>query len=204
MFSDFKFNKKLSKLLNWKFDKVLINENNEVRKLEVYNYIKRSDVNKLIKYLNTKQFKYCDNTWKFNKIFNVILNQNNKYITWKWQILENLENVKYYYYVDFVKVIQNRWSNFLIKIYTNVSQNKDFSKIEITYWIKKNWYNLYYGDWINKLKWISEIINKIEKKFDVIGFNEDFSWKIDIKWQIFDIINKYDILKKQKALKLLS
>lgn len=200
---NFEFNKKLSNLLNWKFDKIVI-EDDVVRKLEVYNYIKRNDVDKLIKFLNTKQFKYCDDSKEFNKIFNIILNQNNKYINGKWLIFDDVNDVKYYYYVDFVKVINNRWSNFLIKIYRNISQNKDFSKIEITYWRKKNWYNLYYGDWINKLKWISEIINKIEKRFDLIGFNEDFSWNIDIKWKIFDILWWYEDKKKYKVVNLLS
>lgn len=200
---NFKFNKKLSNLLNWRFDKIVI-EDNVVRKLEVYNYIKRSDVDKLIKFLNTKQFKYCSNSKEFNKIFNIILNQNNKYINGKWLIFDDVSDIKYYYYVDFVKVISNRWSNFLIKIYRNISQNKDFSKIEITYWRKKNRYNLFYGDWINKLKWISEIINKIEKRFDLIGFNEDFSWNIDIKWTIFEILWWYDDEKKYKVVDLLS
>lgn len=200
---NFKFNKKLSNLLNWRFDKIVI-EDNVVRKLEVYNYIKRSDVDKLIKFLNTKQFKYCSNSKEFNKIFNIILNQNNKYINGKWLIFDDVSDIKYYYYVDFVKVISNRWSNFLIKIYRNMSQNKDFSKIEITYWRKKNRYNLFYGDWINKLKWISEIINKIEKRFDLIGFNEDFSWNIDIKWKIFDILWWYEDEKKYKVVDLLS
>jgi hypothetical protein len=200
---NFKFNKKLSNLLSWKFDKVVIDDN-QVRKLEIYNYIKRSDVSKLIKFLNTKQFKYCDDSKEFNKIFNIILNQNQKYINGKWLILDDISDVKYYYYVDFVKVINNRWSNFLIKIYRNISQNKDFSKIEITYWRKKNKYNLFYGDWCNKLKWISEIINKIQKRFDLIGFNEDFSWNINIEEQIFKIISWYNDLQKNKVFNLLS
>lgn len=199
---NFKFNKKLSNLLSWKFDKVVIDDN-QVRKLEVYNYIKRSDVSKLIKFLNTKQFKYCDDSKEFNKIFNIILNQNQKYINGKWLIFDDVNDVKYYYYVDFVKVINNRWSNFLIKIYRNISQNKDFSKIEITYWRKKNKYNLFYGDWVNKLKWISEIINKIQKRFDLIGFNEDFSWNINIEEQIFKIISWYNDLQKNKVVNLL-
>jgi len=199
---NFKFNKKLSNLLSWKFDKVVIDDN-QVRKLEIYNYIKRSDVNKLIKFLNTKQFKYCDDSKEFNKIFNIILNQNQKYINGKWLIFDDVNDVKYYYYVDFVKVINNRWSNFLIKIYRNISQNKDFSKIEITYWRKKNKYNLFYGDWVNKLKWISEIINKIQKRFDLIGFNEDFSWNINIQEQIFKIISWYNDLQKNKVVNLL-
>lgn len=203
MEKNFVFNTKLNNLINWKIDKIVI-ESGEVRKLEFYNYIKRSDVGKLIKFLNTKSFKFCDNTKEFNKIFNVILGQNRKHINWRGEIYEDIEERRYYYYVDFVKVVNNRWSNFLLKIYRNKSKNKDFSKIEITYWRKKNGYNLYYGDWINKMKGISELINKISKKFEMVWYDEDFSWWIDIKSKIFEIINWYDQKKKEKVTRLLT
>jgi len=213
------FNKKLINLLNWKIDKILIRDS-IVRKIEFYNYIKKSDVNRIIKYLNRKSFKYCEDKRKFNSIFNIILNENKKYISknkYRKNNFDNinnnniiiikdneLDNYNYYYFVDFVKVLKHRNSNFLIKIYRNSSINKNFSKIEITYWIKKNNYNLYYWDWVNKLKGISEIINKISKNFDFIGFNEDFSWKINIKEKIIEIISWYNKDKRKKIINLLN
>jgi len=212
------FNNKLNNLLNWKIDKIKIVEGS-IRKIEVYNYIKRCDINKIIKFLNRKSFKYCENKSKFNNIFNIILNENEKYISRDKYKKNNFENnwnriniieedklidYNFYYFVDFVKVISHRNSNFLIKIYRNQSKNKDFSKVEITYWIKKNNYNLFYWDWVNKLKWISEIINRINKNIDFIGFGEDFSRKINIKEKIVEIINWYDENKRKKIINLLN
>jgi len=200
-------NKKLFNLFDWKFDKVSSEEDEKgfkVTKLEVYNYIRYKDVDKLIKFLNTKQFNYCEDKSKYNSIFNIILGHNWKNIR-KWKILKDYELSDWRYYkVLFIKVLNHRWSNFLLKIYWNASENKDFAKIEITYWIKKNNYNLFYWDWANKLKWIAEVINKINKKFEMIWFDEDFSWKINIKKKICKFLKKYDFNRRDKIIKILS
>jgi len=48
--------------------------------MEIYNYIPRKNINNIIKYLNTKQFKFLENKKDFPKIFNILLSQNNKHI----------------------------------------------------------------------------------------------------------------------------
>lgn len=229
----FNFNSKYDNLLEWKIDKILIKDDNKVTKIEFYNYIDRDIVQKLIKHLNTKEFNYCEEKNKYNNLFNIILAHDNKNISrhkynkFNWDYInkeyiwdENLKNTmsvieenelknyNYYYFVDFCKVINHRWSNFLIKIYRNKCKNSDYSKIEITYWIKKNEYNLFFWDWANKMKGISEIINKLTRKinyrFDILNSNNDFSWKIDIKSKINEVLNLYDFQKKEKIIKILS
>ena len=229
----FNFNSKCNNLLEWKIDKISLKEDYKVTKIEFYNYIDRDKVPKLIKYLNTKEFRYCKEKKRLNNLFNILLAHNKKYISrnkynklnWDYinkeyiwsQNLKNsiniikekeLQNYNFYYFVDFCKVITHRWSNFLIKIYRNTSKQKDFSKIEITYWIKKNEYNLFFWDWANKMKGISEIINKLTRKinyrFDILNSNNDFSWKIDIQSKINEILSLYDFQKQEKIIKILS
>lgn len=173
---------------NWKLDKTV--EKEKVTKIEVYNYINRCDVKNIIKFLNTKKFKYYYDTKSFFKLCNVMLNLNNKHISWQWNILDSFNLPKYYYYVDFVKVLNHRWRPLLLKIYRNESCKKQFSKIEITYFHFKKWYNLYFLDWLNSFKSINEIIKKINKRFQFIWYDEDFSLQQKFDDFIIKMINK--------------
>lgn len=178
----------------WKIDKCLIEEKtNIVKKIEVYNYFKMSDVQELIKYLSST-FKYTNKPSEYPRIFNVILNQENKFITWRWKILDIKEKMpKYYYYVLFSKILVYRNRTYLIKIYHNIAQNKDFVKLEITYsyFKPKGKYNIHFLDWLNSLKGMNALIRKIEKKISIIGFNEDFSEQVEFESFILQIIWKY-------------
>jgi hypothetical protein len=194
--------KKFKNLIHWKFDKITL-EWNEVRKIEVYNYINRDDVQKIIKFFNRKSFHRSSDTTKFHSIFNIILHHEWKH-THKNEVLWDIQGQKYYYFVDFAKVLCHRGSYFLVKIYRNKSQDKAFSKIEITYWRKKNKYNLFYADWASKLKGMAEIINSIESQFDFLGYVEDFSGKQDIYETIVSILDMYDSKKKEKFMKILA
>jgi hypothetical protein len=73
--------KNIKFLQNFYFDKVKYNKKTNIfKKIEIYNFIPRKNIKKVIKYLNTKQFKYLNNTKDFPKIFNILLNQENKHI----------------------------------------------------------------------------------------------------------------------------
>gem|GEM_PF-4768345 len=66
----------------WKIDKSVLEEkSNIVKKIEIYNYFKKNEVQELIKYLNSKKFKYSNNPKEYPRIFNILLNQENKFIT---------------------------------------------------------------------------------------------------------------------------
>lgn len=179
----------------WKIDKsILEKETNIVKKIELYNYFKKSEVENLIKHLNSKAFKYTKKANEYPRIFNVILNQENKFITWRWKILDIKEKMpKYYYYVLFSKVLVHRNRAYLIKIYHNIAQNKDFVKLEITYsyFKPKGKYNIHFLDWLNSLKGMNEVISKLEKKVSFIGFYEDFSEQVYFESFILQIIWKY-------------
>lgn len=177
-----KIQQKIKFLENFYFDKVIYSDKtNIIRKMEIYNYIPRKNINNIIKYLNTKQFKFLENKKDFPKIFNILLSQNNKHINWKWVILNENFLPKYHYYVDYVKVLNHRWRPILIKIYRNKSQNREYSKIEITYSYFKKSYNLYFLDFLNALKWMNELLKKISKKIQYYELEEemDFSKRIN-------------------------
>lgn len=195
--------KKFTNLLNWKFDKTTINDS-KVKKIEVYNYIPRKEVPKLIKYFNRKTFHRTDDSKNFHSVFNIILSHEWEHIYKNEIITDTLRDHKYYYFVDFARVLSHRWSNFLIKIYRNKAQNKNFSKVEITYWRHKWNYNLSYWDWASRIKGIAEVINLIEKRVKPIGFAEDFSKKQDIRDTISLLVNQYSWNKQEKLIKLLS
>lgn len=192
----------------WKFDKIIIqNKTNIIKKIEIYNYFNRNNIKKLIAFLNTKQFKYFENSSDFPRLFNILLSKNNKHITWKWKILDNNYLPKYYYFVDFIKVLNHRWRPILLKIYRNKSQNKNFAKIELTYIPYKKNYNLYFLDWLNWLKWINEIIKKLNKRFNFIWYLEDYSKQIKLDTFLNKVIeNKTKSNKsyKNKILEILS
>lgn len=193
----------LNCIKNWKFDKLTYSkESQKVSKIEIYNYIKREKVEKLVKHLNTKKYKYTNDFTKIPNIFSVLLSKENKHTSWQWKIIEDITNEKYYYYIDFVKALVHRWSVFLIKIYRNKSQNKDFSKIEISYYFNNNSkYNLYYWTWINSLKAINEIIKRLSNNFDFLWYWEDYSQKIDFLTWIAKILRIYPKNKIEKILK---
>jgi len=195
--------KNLDCIKNWKFDKLVYSKDSQkISKIEIYNYIKREQVLKLLKHLSTKKYKYTNDYKKIPNIFSVLLSKENKYTSWQWKIIEDISNEKYYYYIDFVKVLVHRWSVFLIKIYRNKSQNKDFSKIEISYYFNNNSkYNLYYWTWINSLKAINEIIKRISYNFDFLWYREDYSQKIDFLTWIAKLLRIYPKEKIQKILK---
>lgn len=173
---------------NWKIN---INPH-RVSKIEVYNYFQRKDIDALLKYLQTKKFNYTTDTSKFHKIFNPILRLEWKYITWRWKILEDQDfaNYKWYYYVDFVRVLVHRNRTYLIKSYYNISENKSFFKLEITYSYQKKKYYLHFLDWLNACKWMNEIIKKIEDRFEPKGYDEDFSKQITFDAFVFQILWK--------------
>lgn len=198
---------KFSYISSWKLDKIVSNEKNIITKIEIYNYFKRKNIKKIIKYLNTKKFNYLIEKKDFPRLFNILLSQNNKHITWKWKILDNNNLPKFYYFVDFIKVLNHRWRPVLLKIYRNKSKQKDFSKIELTYYQHKKNYNLYFLDWLNWLKWINEIIKKISTKFNFLWYEEDFSQKIEFNNFLNNILeNKTKSNKsyKNKILEILS
>lgn len=185
----------------WKFDKlVYLNKNEKVSKIEIYNYIDRDNLKKLIKHLQTKRYKYTSDNKIMPKIFSILLSKNKKHTSWQWKIIKDISNTKYYYYVDFVKAIVHRGSIFLIKIYRNESIKSSFSKIELSYYYNDNSkYNLYYWTWVNSLKWLNEIIKRLSYKFDFIWYDEDFSKKIDFfqwMWKILSIYPKNKIKKE--------
>lgn len=181
-----KYLEKFNCLNNWRFDKVLIeHDTNIVRKIEVYNYFNRDDLDKIINFLKTKQFKYYtkDTFWTnvFPDLFYILLSKENHYTNWKWKKLELDDLPRYYYYIEWSKVLNHRKRPVYIKIYRNISCNKNFSKLEISYYYHRKNYNIFFLDWINWLKGICEIINKLENKIDFIGFKEDFSMKIPFR-----------------------
>jgi len=175
-----------------KLDKVIIEKKtNKVKKVEVYNYFNNDNVEKIIKYLLSPSFEFTKNKSKFNKLRNVLLMQEWKNIVKNGRIVDiEIRKYKYYYYVYFVRVLVHRKRPFLLKIYWNQSQNKDFVKLEITYSLQKKLYNLHFLDWINAMKSINEIIKKIEKKFTPIWYDEDFSKKITLDSFIFQMMSK--------------
>jgi len=171
----------LEYLKNWKFDKVIVDSKNKVKKIEVYNYFDRLNLKKLIKFLNTKQFKSINNNEKIPSLFYILLSKEWKYTNWKWQILDENNLPKYYYFVDLVKVLKHRNRYILLKIYRNKSQNKKFSKLEITYLNYKKKYNSIFLDWIYWLRNLNEIIKRLSKRIQFIWYDEDFSKKITLK-----------------------
>jgi len=179
----------------WKIDKSVLEEkSNIVKKIEIYNYFKKNEVQELIKYLNSKKFKYSNNPKEYPRIFNILLNQENKFITWRWKILNLEEKMpKYYYFNLFSKILVHRGRYYFIKVYWNVAQNKDFVKLEITYsyFKPKGKYNIHFLDWLNSLKGINEIIRKIEKKHSSIWFSEDFSEQVYLESFIFQMMWRF-------------
>lgn len=195
--------KRFANLLNWRIDKYVINKW-IVSKIEIYNYFSYIDAQKIIKIFQRKDYKWTNDTSKFHPIFNVIRAHewcyiaNNKVIP-PWIILP-----KYYYHVLFARVLVHRGSHFLVKIYHNKSQAKNFVKMEITYARYKNLYNLSYWDWASRIKWISEVINNLQRFITPIGFSEDFSGGNDILRICNDFMASYDTLKRKKIISLLS
>ncbi|MDD3793291.1 MAG: hypothetical protein PHI37_00565 [Candidatus Gracilibacteria bacterium] len=198
-----KNSKSLEYIKTWKFDKLTYSKDSQkVSKIEIYNYIKRENVEKLLKHLQTKKYKYTTDFKIIPNIFSVLLSKENKYTSGQGKIIEDITKEKYYYYIDFVKALIHRGSIFLIKIYRNKSQNKDFSKIEISYYYNNNSkYNLYYGTWINSLKAINEIIKRLSYNFEFVGYHEDYSQKIDFLTGIAKLLGIYPKEKIQKILK---
>lgn len=201
---------------DWKFDKFLINEKWEVSKMEIYTYFPRKQLSEILKYFQSNKFKrecigsYNDDFWyggeeirKFAPIFNIILGHHESIIHRNKRLPEWSTLPKYYYYVDFAWVLNHRWTKFLVKIYRNKSGNKPFSKIEITYWRYKDNYHLFYGDWANKLKWMFEVMKKIQKKLTIFGFLEDFSGKMNIFETVSWYITTLNEQQKKKICKIL-
>lgn len=194
--------KKFNNLLSRKVDKYTLNNKN-VSKIEVYNYISRIDTLRLIKLFKRKSFHWTEDSSTFHPIFNIILAQEGEHIA-NNSILPPWPLPKYYYHVDFARVLIHRGSTFLIKIYRNKCRNKEFSKIEITYGRHKNSYNLSYWDWAGRIKGITEVINMLHKHITPIGFTEDFSWWHDIYKKVSEFINDYEPKKQEKLIKMLS
>lgn len=196
--------KSLDYIRNWKFDKLTYSkESKKVSKIEIYNYIDRKKLKKLVKHLQTKKYKYTENTKDMPNIFSILLSKEHKHTSGQWKIIEDISNTKYYYYVDFVKAIVHRGSIFLIKIYRNQSIESSFSKIELSYYYNNNSkYNLYYWTWVNSLKWINEIIKRLTKKFEFLWYNEDFSKKIEFSPWIWRLLTIYSKTNIQKILKM--
>lgn len=163
-------------------DKVILEkETNIIKKIEVYNYFDIKDIKKIIEYLKSNKFKYTNDKSKFNKLWNIILNQEWKHIVKNWRIVDiNKTKYRHFYYIFFVNVLVFRNRTYLIKLYRNISKKKDFFKLEITYsYFKKN-YNLHFLDYLNAMKSVNTIIGKIERRFVPIWFNEDFSQQITL------------------------
>jgi len=174
----------------WKFDKVTVDsQSNRVKKIEVYNYFSHNSIKRMLKFLQTKQFKYITDTTKYPRLYNIQLKQEGQHIIQQWKIIDiEKENYMYYYYVYYVRVLSHRWRPILLKIYWNKSLKKDFYKLELTYTYSKWWYNLHFLDWLSALKSINEIIRKIENRFSPIGYDEDFSGKITLDSLIYQVM----------------
>gem|GEM_PF-4360490 len=72
--------KNLDCIKNWKFDKLVYSKDSQkISKIEIYNYIKREQVLKLLKHLSTKKYKYTNDYKKIPNIFSVLLSKENKY-----------------------------------------------------------------------------------------------------------------------------
>lgn len=174
----------------WKIDKALVdNTSNRVTKIEVYNYFSHDTIKSMLKYLQTKQFKYITDKNNHPRLYNIQLKQEGQHTIQQWKIIDiEKEQYMYYYYVYFIKVLSHRWRPILLKLYWNKSLKKDFYKLELTYTYSKWWYNLHYLDWLSALKSINEIIRKIEKRFSPIGYDEDFSGKITLDSLIYQVM----------------
>jgi hypothetical protein len=174
----------------WKFDKVIVDaQSNRVKKIEVYNYFSHNSIKRMLKYLQTKQFKYITDTTKFPRLYNIQLKQEGQHIIQQWKIIDVWENkYKFYYRVYYVRVLSHRGRPILIKIYWNESLKKDFYKLELTYKYYQWKYNLHFLDWLSALKSINEIIRKIENRFSPIGYDEDFSGQITLDSLIYQVM----------------
>jgi len=184
--------KSFKEISKWKIDKVIVdNKTNRITKLEIYNYFNIDDLEALIKYINTKKFKYTNDKKQFPPYWNILLSQRWKNINGQGKIL-NLEDkfYKYFYFVNFIKILVHRNRKLMLKIYHNRAQNKKFVKLEITYsyFKKKDKYNMHLLDWLGALKGMNEVIRKIEHRFTSIWFNEDFSKKITFDGLIGKIV----------------
>lgn len=180
----------------WKFDKVLLNKKKKrITKVEVYNYFKESDYEKLIKHLLSKSFKYRPNKAKFPREWNTILAQEGKNIIKGWDVVDLSKKYYRYHYLNlFSRIILHRNKSYLIKAYKNSSHKKTFFKLEITYGFSKGWYNLSSTNRIEALKGMNELIRRLELKVKPIGFDgEDFSKQITFDSLVYQaIIHSYD------------
>ena len=58
-----KYSRSYDHISKWLLDKILIKKGNKVSKIEVYNYFDIKDIKLIIKYLESKHFKYKKDTF---------------------------------------------------------------------------------------------------------------------------------------------
>jgi len=70
------YNKSFNILSNRLLDKIILEkETNIIKKIEVYNYFDINNIKKVISYLKSSKFKYTNDKSTYNKLWNVLLNQ---------------------------------------------------------------------------------------------------------------------------------
>ncbi len=200
-------------IYDWKIHKMSRDRQWNVSKIEIYNYFRYQDVQKLLTFLHTKQFSYYTDTKGIPSILHIPLKFHKQRIVKDtnrntFRILEENEyqakTFKYFYYVFFMKILNHRWSLFPLKIYWNESQQKDFVKIEIAYYRNDSKYYLSYHDWASKLKGISEVINLLHSRIEFIWFHEDFSNGVAFREGIQKILSWYSEKQKTRIWEILS
>lgn len=189
-------------------DKLVFDSKNKkvVSKVEFYSYFGLENLEKLINFLK-KSFIFETNTKNFPKIMNPILNMEWKYSLWNGKIINKSEtHLKHYYYNEFSRVIIHRKTPYLIRIYRQYKNHINYFKLEITYCKHNKGYNSQFRDIVYKVKWINEIIKKIESFANPISRSEidDYSWKIQYSEFIKIASSNFDTNKKIELESLLN